>query len=169
MISFQIINLHLLNRRLTYTYTHRGTDRTDTANMHGRLLSQGKHSDISFCLFELQFKLSSIQLDLLKSCHSFFSAKYLSCSCSSSQYSGLYICYIYICHLDSFSLLPYSLSFVHFFFKVSKLNASPCSGKPALTCYPLNSSSSSHSHVVFFKFSIMLLHFRLLMFSLNLL
>lgn len=64
-------------------------------------LSQGKHTDISSCLFELQFKTYSIQLALSESCHSFFSVKYLSCSCSPNQYSGLFICYLLPCQLQS--------------------------------------------------------------------
>lgn len=86
------ICIFLLGDWHTHIDTEGLTELTDTTAMHARLLSQGKHTDINSCLFELQLKTSSIQLALSKSCHSCFSVKYLPCSCSFSQYSGLYIC-----------------------------------------------------------------------------
>lgn len=120
---------------MTYIYTHteRLTGLADTTTTHERLLSQGKHTDISSCIFELSnrhFNTSSIQLILSKSCYSFFCVKSLP-----SVLPAIMLVYIFIIFcLDSFILFLYSLCNLlgPFLFEVSKLNASPCSGNPTL-------------------------------------
>lgn len=140
-----------MSRWVTYIYTHteRLTGLADTTTTHERLLSQGKHTDISSCIFELSnrhFNTSSIQLILSKSCYSFFCVKFLPCA--SSHYAGIYIYYLLPWQLYPLPVqplhLPWSISFWRIKIKCITLfwksNSVTC-------CLPNFSSSPYHIHV----------------------